>query len=102
MPLTELHNQSTESLLAALASGELTSRTLTEACLTRIEEQNPQLNAFVNVNADAALAKADAVDARRNAGEAVGLLQGLPVGIKDNMCQSGALTTCGSKMLGNY
>ena len=102
MSLTDLCSQSTESLLQALTSGELTSRRLTETCLKQIDALNPRLNAFISVDADGALARADTVDAKRAAGQAVGLLQGLPVGIKDNMCQSGISTTCGSKMLYNY
>lgn len=102
MSLTELHNQSTESLLQMLQTGELTSRQLTEACLKRIEALNPTLNAFTSVDADGALAKADQVDAKRAAGETVGLLQGIPVGVKDNMSQTGTPTTCGSRMLQNY
>ena len=100
--MPELHEQSTDSLLRALQVGELTSRKLTAACLARIDTLNPTLNAFISVSADAALAKADAVDSKRAAGETVGMLQGLPVGIKDNMCQAGVATTCGSRMLNNY
>ncbi|MEZ6129481.1 MAG: Asp-tRNA(Asn)/Glu-tRNA(Gln) amidotransferase subunit GatA [Planctomycetaceae bacterium] len=92
----------TAALLDWLERGTMTSRELTENCLARIEEQNPTLNAFVSVNAEAALAQADAVDARRAAGQPIGLLQGLPVGIKDNMCQTGTLTTCGSRMLHHF
>ena len=100
--MTDLHQKSTSELVALLASGELTSRALTESCLSRIEQHNATINAFVSVDADGALSQADAVDAKRKSGEAVGILQGLPVGIKDNMCQLGTLTSCGSRMLHNY
>ena len=100
--MPELHEQSTGSLLASLQAGDLSSRTLTTACLARIDQLNPKLNAFISVDADAALAQADSVDSRRAAGENIGLLQGLPIGIKDNMCQLGVPTTCGSRMLNNY
>jgi aspartyl-tRNA(Asn)/glutamyl-tRNA(Gln) amidotransferase subunit A len=102
MSLTNLHAQPTEFLLQALQTGNLTSRQLTEACLKRIEQFNPTLNAFVSVDAEAAIAQAERVDAKRAAGDTIGLLQGIPVGIKDNMCQTGTLTTCGSRMLHNY
>jgi len=100
--MSDHHKQSTAALISALNNGELTSRSLTEACLARIDELNPQTNAFVSVDREAALAKADAVDAKRSSGGDVGLLSGLPIGIKDNMCQTGTPTTCGSKMLANY
>lgn len=102
MSVPDFRTASTTALIDALQSGQLTSRALTEASLAQIQLQNPQLNAFVTVEADAALAQADAVDAKRSAGQSVGLLQGLPIGIKDNMCQQGTLTTCGSRMLHNY
>ncbi|MCA9085776.1 MAG: Asp-tRNA(Asn)/Glu-tRNA(Gln) amidotransferase GatCAB subunit A, partial [Planctomycetaceae bacterium] len=100
--MSELHLQSTDSLLSSLRSGALTSRKLTEHYLARIERLNPQLNAFVHITPKSALAQADEIDARRAAGEPVGLLQGLPVGIKDNMCRQGEPVTCGSRMLENF
>ncbi len=94
--------QSTSELVAAMQSGELTSRALTEECLARIRERNPTLNAFISVDEAGALAQADAIDSRRKSGASVGLLHGIPVGIKDNMCQTGIRTTCGSRMLQNF
>ena len=99
---SEHHQLSTSALVEALQTGSVTSRQLTEQCLQRIEKFNPQLNAFVSVDASSALAQADAVDAKRSSGQTVGLLEGLPIGIKDNMCQVGITTTCGSRMLNNF
>ena len=102
MSTVDLSTARVKDLLPQLQSGELTSRQLTEACLTRIEQLNPTINAFVSVSAEQALQQADAVDAKRKAGSTVGLLQGLPIGIKDNMCRIGGTSTCGSRMLHNY
>lgn len=102
MSAESIHTLSTKALVSKLQSGEITSRSLTESCLQRIEQLNPALNAFLSVDADGALAQADAIDTRRANGDDVGRLQGIPVAIKDNMCQEGVLTTCGSKMLSNY
>jgi aspartyl-tRNA(Asn)/glutamyl-tRNA(Gln) amidotransferase subunit A len=85
-----------------MAAGELTSEELTCACLGRIEALNPRLNVFLAVDADAALAQARAVDARRAAGAELGLLAGVPIGIKDNFCTTDLPTTCGSKMLDGW
>ena len=71
MSLTNLHAQPTEFLLQALQTGNLTSRQLTEACLKRIEQFNPTLNAFVSVDAEAAIAQAERVDAKRAAGDTI-------------------------------
>ena len=53
----------------------------------------------LHVDADGALAAANAVDAKRAAGERLGPLAGVPLGLKDVMCMQGIPTTCGSKML---
>lgn len=98
----EYQSQSTKSIVNALREGTITSRVLTEQCLQRIDRLNPELNAFVSVDSAGALKQADAVDARRKSGQTVGLLEGIPIGIKDNMCQVGIKTTCGSRMLNNF
>jgi aspartyl-tRNA(Asn)/glutamyl-tRNA(Gln) amidotransferase subunit A len=78
--------------------GALTARQVTEAALARIE-QTRDLNAFLHVASDAALAAADAVDAKRARGEALGKLSGVPIAVKDALCTSDAPTTCASKIL---
>jgi aspartyl-tRNA(Asn)/glutamyl-tRNA(Gln) amidotransferase subunit A len=89
------------SLLAALNAGSLSSEELVRDCLDRAERQK-QLNAFVHLEADVALAQARAIDARRTRGESVGPLGGLPVAIKDVLCVEGEVTSCGSRMLENF
>ncbi|MFD0867339.1 amidase, partial [Tessaracoccus lubricantis] len=82
-----------------MAAGELTSEELTRACLEQIEALNPIVNAFLAVDPEHALAQARAVDARRAAGEELGPLAGVPIGVKDNYCTTDFPTTCGSRML---
>lgn len=94
--------QPTPQLLSDLSNGNLTSRKLVEASLHQIQQLNPELNAFVNVDDQQALERADQIDARRKAGESLGTLAGLPLGIKDNICSIGKPTTCGSRMLESY
>ncbi len=88
-----------EALAASVRAGDLTARSLTEAALARIEAHNPALNAFVAVDADAALAQADAVDARVAAGEDAGSLDGIPIGVKDLEDAAGFVTTRGAAHL---
>ena len=97
-----LLTRSAAELGRLMAAGELTSEELTRACLAQIEALNPRLNAFLAVDADAALAQARAVDARRAAGEEFGPLAGVPIGVKDNFCTTDFPTTCGSKMLDGW
>jgi aspartyl-tRNA(Asn)/glutamyl-tRNA(Gln) amidotransferase subunit A len=95
------HRRSLSGLARGLADGEFSARELTEALLSRVAEHGKTLNAFITVTADAALDAADTADrARRNG--TPGALNGLPIVHKDLFCTAGVLTTCGSKMLGNF
>ena len=76
-----LLTRSAAELGRLMAAGELTSEELTRACLAQIEALNPRLNVFLAVEADAALAQARAIDARRAAGEELGPLAGVPIGV---------------------
>ena len=62
----------------AIASGEISSRELTEICIARIERLQPVLNCFISLDADNALAAAEAADKVRARGDSVGLLHGVP------------------------
>ncbi|MEJ7591671.1 MAG: Asp-tRNA(Asn)/Glu-tRNA(Gln) amidotransferase subunit GatA [Planctomycetaceae bacterium] len=93
---------STLDLIHQLNSGVLTARQLTQTCLDRIAAFNGELTAFVFVDAEGAFAQADDIDRRRKAGKPIGRLAGLPIGIKDNICQKEIPTTCGSRMLKDF
>ncbi len=85
-----------------LDNGELTSRALTEACLTQIQSLDGALHAFLEVYADEALAQADRSDARREEGNVLGPLDGIPMALKDNIMVQNKRCTAGSKMLATY
>jgi len=102
MPADSVFSLSTSELMTQLRSGDLSSRKLVQLSLEQIRLQNPQLNAFVNIDETGALKRADQIDARRAAGESLGVLGGLPLGVKDNICRTGSLTTCGSRMLESF
>ena len=71
---------------------------LTEACLARIEELNPTINAFITVLRESALAEARAAEAEINAGNWRGPLHGIPIGLKDLIDTAGVKTTCASAL----
>lgn len=89
-------------LAAAIKAGKTTAVEAAEAVLACIEEKDKELNCYVTVSKEKALAQARAVQAKIEAGELTGPLAGVPVAIKDNMCTEGMLTTCSSKILGNF
>jgi aspartyl-tRNA(Asn)/glutamyl-tRNA(Gln) amidotransferase subunit A len=84
----------------AVRRRELRAVEATEACLAAIARIDPTLKAFLSVDADGARQRAAEIDRRLAAGEKVGLLAGVPVAVKDNMCTAdGQATTCGSRIL---
>ncbi|HEX2860162.1 MAG TPA: amidase family protein, partial [Lacunisphaera sp.] len=89
-------------LAALLGTGQLSSVELVQACLARIESVDARVRAFNSHDAAGALAAARASDARRAAGQARGLLDGIPVGFKDVIAVEGQPLTCSSKMLANF
>ena len=74
---------------------------LTTACLARIEQLNPSVNAFITVMHDSALREARAAEAEIGAGNWRGPLHGIPIGLKDLIDTAGVKTTCGSALFAN-
>ncbi|MDD3401962.1 MAG: Asp-tRNA(Asn)/Glu-tRNA(Gln) amidotransferase subunit GatA [Hespellia sp.] len=70
--------------------------------MERIEAIEQDVNSFVTIDKEGALAQAEAVQKQIDAGELTGPLAGVPVAVKDNLCIEGQLTTCSSKILGNF
>ncbi|ENO76656.1 Asp-tRNA(Asn)/Glu-tRNA(Gln) amidotransferase subunit GatA [Thauera sp. 63] len=94
-------NASLPELRRALDARQISSVELATLFLDRIAALNPDLNAFITVDRDGALAAARAADERIAAGTA-GALTGIPLAHKDVFCTEGVLTTCGSKMLSDF
>ena len=82
-----------------LSAGEVSSEEVTAAHLDRIAAVDGDVHAFLYVDSDRALTLARDIDARRAAGEKLGPLAGVPVGLKDVFTYEGAPTTCGSRIL---
>ncbi|HEX5419043.1 MAG TPA: Asp-tRNA(Asn)/Glu-tRNA(Gln) amidotransferase subunit GatA [Gammaproteobacteria bacterium] len=96
-----MHDRTLAQLADDLRARRVSSVELTRHFLRRIASLGTQLNAFVTVTADEALAQAAAADARFADGSA-GPLTGLPLVHKDIFCTAGVKTSCGSKMLDNF
>lgn len=87
-----------------LAAQEFSAREIAESSLSRIDEADKEVHAFLEVTEGLALAQADRIDAAIASGDGskIGPLAGVPIAFKDNMNQRGTHTTCASKMLENY
>ncbi len=99
-----LHNLTLTQISKGLEAGDFTSVEITQHFLDRIEQLDKGdngLNSFITVTPEQALADAKAADERRAAGDA-STWTGVPFAHKDIFCTDGTLTTCGSKMLGNF
>ncbi len=97
----ELHEMGVAALGRALAARQVSSAELVEHQLARIAAHD-QLGAFLHVASEAARAQAQAIDARRGAGESLGPLAGVPIAHKDIFVTAGMPSTAGSKMLAGY
>jgi aspartyl-tRNA(Asn)/glutamyl-tRNA(Gln) amidotransferase subunit A len=93
---TEPALMSLVAVAKAIATREASSREVTQSCLKRIAEWQPRLNAFMAIEAEAALAAADAADAALARGNARGALHGVPLAHKDMYYDAGKVVTCGS------
>ena len=96
VPAADLALMGLAEAARAVAQGKVTSQALTEACLARIEDWQPRVNAFLQVEAEAALKAAKAVDRARKRGAALGRLAGVPLAHKDMFYRTGKQSSCGS------
>jgi aspartyl-tRNA(Asn)/glutamyl-tRNA(Gln) amidotransferase subunit A len=92
----------TAQLQSGLQGGTFSAVELTQSYLDAISARNENVGAYLTVCGETALSQAAAVDARRQNGEPLGALAGIPVALKDNICTEGTKTTCASRMLENF
>jgi aspartyl-tRNA(Asn)/glutamyl-tRNA(Gln) amidotransferase subunit A len=96
-----MHDKSIKELSAGLRAGDFSSEELTRHYLERIARLDGELNSFLTVTEEQALAQARAADERIRAGDA-GPLTGIPIAHKDIFCTDGVRTSCGSRMLDKF
>jgi len=97
--VSDLIRLSAADTAAAIARGEASAVEVAQAHLDRISAVDGQVRAFLHVDAEGAIAAAQAVDARRAAGETLLPLAGVPLAMKDVVVTEGLPTTAGSKIL---
>jgi aspartyl-tRNA(Asn)/glutamyl-tRNA(Gln) amidotransferase subunit A len=79
----------------AIAQKRISSREATQSCLDRISQWQPRINAFMAIEAEAALAAADDAEAALAQGNSRGALHGVPLAHKDMYYDEGKVVTCG-------
>ena len=98
----EITSLTVHELQEKLAKKEIGVTEITKAYIDRINEKEKDVKAFVTTTCDEAMEEAKKIDAKRENGEDVSNLAGIPIGIKDNLCTKGVKTTCSSRMLENF
>ena len=97
-----LYDKPAHILHDMLVKKEITAIELTKDVLARIDEVEGDVQAYLTITRDEALAAAKAVDAKLAAGETIRFFEGIPGAIKDNICTKGVRTTCASKILEHF
>lgn len=98
----EIQKLTAVSLGKKIKEKEISVREALDAVFAQIDQTEDRYHAYVTLDKEGAYKQADAVQEKIDKGELTGVLAGVPVAIKDNMCTKGLLTTCSSKILENY
>lgn len=93
-----MHRMTIHEAREKLASGEVTSVSLVQSLLDRIDTIDPRIKSYLAVDREGALSAAEQADLSRTGG----VLHGIPVAVKDVLCTRNLPTTCGSRMLEGY
>lgn len=100
--MDKLYSLSATRMKELLEKKEVSSLEITKSVIDRIEKTDKDINAYISYNFEQALEMAKNADEKIAKGNSNGLMNGIPVAVKDNMCVKGTRTTCASKMLENF
>jgi aspartyl-tRNA(Asn)/glutamyl-tRNA(Gln) amidotransferase subunit A len=97
-----LHKLTLHELQQKFANGEVTAREIVQAYSLRISQVEPKVKAYITLAKESALAQANALDQKLKGWRRTMPLMGMPLAVKDNICTEDVLTTCASRVLGNF
>ncbi len=97
-----LYKLTLHELQEKFTNGEVTAREIVQAYSLRISQVEPKVKAYITFAKESALAQADALDQKLKGWRRTMPLMGMPLAVKDNICTEDVLTTCASRILGNF
>jgi aspartyl-tRNA(Asn)/glutamyl-tRNA(Gln) amidotransferase subunit A len=97
-----LYKLTLRELQEKFTKGEVTACEIVQAYTLRLNQLESKVRAYITPTKEAALARAEALDEKLKGWRRTMPLMGMPVAVKDNICTQGVLTTCASRMLGNF
>lgn len=98
----ELYSKTLSSIASDIKEKKVTIKEVLDSVYKRIEEVEPKVGAYITLTKTQAYERAEELQKRLDNGEDIGILGGVPIAIKDNICTENVKTTCASRMLENF
>lgn len=98
----ELYELSLNEVAKKIKNKEVTIKEVLDSVYSRIDRVEEKVNAYITLTKEQAYEKAEKLQKKLDNGEDIGVLGGIPIAIKDNICTNGVKTTCASRMLENF
>lgn len=98
----ELYELTLSEISKKIKNKEVSIKEVLDSVFKRIDEVEGKVDAYVTLTREAAYKRAEELQEKLDRGEDIGVLGGVPIAIKDNICTNGVKTTCASKMLENF
>ncbi len=98
----ELFKLTLSEISEKIKNKEVTIKEVLDSVFERIQEVEPKVDAYLSILKDSAYSRAEMLQKKIDAGENIGILGGVPIAIKDNICMKNIKATCASRMLENF
>ena len=98
----ELYNYSISQIAKKIKDKEITIKEVLDSVYSRIDEVEKKIDGYITLTKESAYKRAEILQEKLDNGEDIGVLGGVPIAIKDNICTNGVKTTCASRMLEDF